>query len=141
MIMIRKERHHLFITLIINVLVLYVFADACNGLHHAMDKNIQVACMDVLENSMDFDEDEDDDLFPDFFESQPIFIPPMEFLMMVQPSSETMIDKALRIGQVRRHFPREDGINDYSYTVCHNGSSDVEQIHITFFMQFKMQKT
>lgn len=106
-----------------------------------MDKNIQVACMDVLENSMDFDEDEDDDLFPDFFESQPIFIPPMEFLMMVQPSSETMIDKALRIGQVRRHFPREDGINDYSYTVCHNGSSDVEQIHITFFMQFKMQKT
>lgn len=141
MIMIRKERHHLFITLIINVLVLSVFADACNGLHHAMDKNIQVACMDVLENSMDFDEDEDEDHFPDFFESQPIIIPPMEFLMMVQPSSETMIDKALRIGQVRRHFPREDGINDYSYTVCHNGSSDVDLFHITFFMQFKMQKT
>ena len=139
--MIRKERHHLFITLIINVLVLSVFADACNGLHHAMDKNIQVACMDVLENSMDFDEDEDEDHFPDFFESQPIIIPPMEFLMMVQPSSETMIDKALRIGQVRRHFPREDGINDYSYTVCHNGSSDVDLFHITFFMQFKMQKS
>lgn len=106
MITICKERYRLFIILIINMFTIFVFAESNSDVRQFMDKNIHTATICIVEDCLDFDEDENQECLPESFGGQLTALPPLEMLVTCQASSETMIDKALRLGLVRRHFPR-----------------------------------
>ena len=106
MIAICKERYRLFTILIINVFTIFIFAESSIGLQQIMDKDIHATSVCIVEDCMDFDEDENEDYLPESYGGQLNALPPMWLLITCQASSEIMIDKALRLGLVRRHFPR-----------------------------------
>lgn len=117
MIAIHKERNRLFIILIINIFAIFIYAEANNGLRQIAGKNIHATSVCIVEDSIDFVEDVNENYLPEFYGSQQNTLSTAVFPTIGQVSSKTMIDKALRIGLVRRHFPREKRIYDYYYTI------------------------
>lgn len=130
----RKERHRLFTILIINMVILFVFAEANDVWRQIADKAPHTATVCIVEDCMDFDEDENEDYLPEFFSSRQNALPPLRLSLSGQSSSEVMIGKALRIGLVRRHYQRGEETDNRCYTVFHNVSSGVDLFHITFFL-------
>ena len=100
-----------------------IFADDYEDLRQFGHKNNSVACMSIAEDDVDFDED--DEYLPDVRPDWSTTLCMAGFTITGLKTSEGNRSKALRIGQVRRHSPRENRMDSYNYTVFHSGSSGV----------------
>jgi hypothetical protein len=129
-----------------SIFIVCIFADEYEDKRQFGHKNNPVACMSITEDDMDFDEEEEDDDedLPDVYSDRPTALRSEELTITIQKTSERNQSKALRIGQVRRHFPRGNMIDSHNYTVFNSGSSGVG-FPIPLFLcernQFKNYKT
>ena len=136
-----RKYQKICIVLIMSIFIVCVFADEYEDMRQFGHKNNPVACMSIAEDDMDFD---DDEYLPDVCPDRSTTLSLEKFTITVRKISERNQSKALRIGQVRRHFPRGNRIDSYNYTVFDNGSSGVGS-PIPLFLckknQFKNNKT
>lgn len=118
-----RKYQKFYIILIMSIFGFSIFADEYEDLRQFDHKNNSVACMSIAEDDVDFDEDEEylPDVRPDWSTTLCL----AGFTITGLKTSEGNRSKALRIGQVRRHFPRENRTDCYNYTVSDNGSSGV----------------
>ncbi len=105
-----------------SIFIVCVFADEYEDMRQFGHENNSVACMSIAEDDMDFDDDDD---LPDVYSGRPTPLRLENFTITVRKTSERNQSKALRIGQVRRHFPQENRVDSYNHTVFDNGSSGV----------------
>lgn len=117
-----RKYQKICIVLIMSIFIVCVFADEYEDMRQFGHENNSVACMSIAEDDMDFDDDDD---LPDVYSDRPTPLRLENFTITVRKTSERNQSKALRIGQVRRHFPRGNRIDSYNYTVFDNGSSGV----------------
>lgn len=136
-----RKYQKICIVLIMSIFIVCVFADEYEDMRQFGHENNSVACMSIAEDDMDFDDDDD---LPDVCPDRLTTLRLEEFTITVRKTSDRYQSKALRIGQVRWHFPRGNKIDSYNYTVSDNGSSGVG-FPIPLFLckinQFKNNKT
>ena len=118
-----RKYQKFYIILIMSIFGFCIFADEYEDLRQFGHKNNSVACMSIAEDDVDFDEDEEylPDVRPDWSTTLCL----AGFTITGLKTSEGNRSKALRIGQVRRHSPRENRMDSYNHTVSDNGSSGV----------------
>lgn len=118
-----RKHQKFYIILIMSIFVFCIFTDEYEDMRQFGHKNNPVACMSIAEDDIDFDED--DEYLPDICPDRPTALRSEEFTIPFRKTSERNQSKALRIGQVRRHSPRENRMDSYNHTVSDNGSSGV----------------
>lgn len=118
-----RKHQKFYIILIMSIFVFCIFTDEYEDMRQFGHKNNPVACMSIAEDDIDFDED--DEYLPDICPNRPTALRTEEFTIPVRKTSDRNQSKALRIGQVRRHSPRENRMDSYNHTVSDNGSSGV----------------
>ena len=128
-----RKYQKICIVLIMSIFVICIFADEFDDMRQFGNKNNPVACMSIAEEDVDFDEE--GDYLPDICPDQPGVMPMEEFTYTDLKTSARNQSKALRIGQVRRHFPRGNRIDSYNYTVFDNGSSGVGSLMPLFLYE------
>lgn len=116
-----------------SIFIVCIFADEYEDMRQFGHKNNPVACMSIAEDDLDFDED--DEYLPDVSPDWSTTLRLAEFTITVRKTSERNQSKALRIGQVRLHFPRGNSIDSYNYTVSDNGSSGVGSLMPLFLYE------
>ena len=121
------------IILIMSIFIVCIFADEYEDMRQFGHKNNPVACMSIVEDDLDLDED--DEYLPDICPDRSTASRLSEFIITVRKTSERNQSKALLIGQVRRHFPRGNRIDSYNYTVSDNGSSGVGSLMPLFLYE------
>ncbi len=139
-----RKHQKIYIILIMSIFVICIFADEYEDMRQFGHKNNPAACMSIAEDDIDFDEDEEDEYLPNICPNRSTALRSEESTITVQKTLKRNQSKALRIGQVRRHFPRGNKIDSHHYTVFHSGSSGVG-FPIPLFLceknQFKNNKT
>lgn len=118
-----RKHQKFYIILIMSIFVFCIFTDEYEDMRQFGHKNNPVACMSIAEDDIDFDED--DEYLPDICPDRPTALRSEEFTIPFRKTSERNQSKVLRIGQVRRHSPRENRMDSYNHTVSDNGSSGV----------------
>lgn len=118
-----RKYQKICIVLIMSIFIVCVFADEYEDMRQFGHENNSVACMSIAEDDMDFDDD--DEYLPDVCPDRSTTLSMEKFTITVRKTSERNQSKALRIGQVRRHFPQENRVDSYNHTVFDNGSSGV----------------
>ena len=127
-----RKYQKICIVLIMSIFIVCVFADEYEDMRQFGHENNSVACMSIAEDDMDFDDDDD---LPDVYSGRPTPLRLENFTITVRKTSERNQSKALRIGQVRLHFPRGKRIDSYNYTVSDNGSSGVGSLMPLFLYE------
>ena len=120
-----RKHQKIYIILIMSIFVICIFADEYEDMRQFGHKNNPAACMSIAEDDIDFDEDEEDEYLPNICPNRSTILRSEESTITVQKTLKRNQSKALRIGQVRRHFPRGNRIDSHHYTVFHSGSSGV----------------
>ena len=101
-----RKYKHCFILLIISSFMLLLMAEAYEDAVWGHAFASTTACMDNGGDDVDLDEDENDDGLSEVCACRTDSFVPEKLIILSQKLTDKKISKALRIGQVRRCFPR-----------------------------------
>ena len=93
------------------------------------------ACMSVIADDFDWDEDDDDFVSTSFVEAKTEAAVPMPETIG-QKTEGSKCSQALLRGQVRRYSPRNDLPCSHNYVILKTIESGVDLFHATFFVLF-----
>lgn len=112
----------------------FVADEICDSQHLAKQTTAS-ACMTLLAEDLDFDEEDDDEALIGLFTGTI-----GRGIVSIHETSgrktmKSKSPKALQRGQVRRHSPRNDLPCSHNYTLLSTTKSGVDLLHATFFVR------
>lgn len=130
-----RKYGHVYIALIISIFMLVAFSDCHFDSQETATQVNTTMCANLLEDNADFDEDDEYLLFSDFEARVSNEIQDVPFVMH-QSLLGRKCTKAMLLGQVRHHFPRNGIAEGHNYTFLPTNKSGVDVFHATFFVPF-----
>ena len=99
-------------------------------------QTVSSACMSVIGDDFDLDEDDDDDIVTTSFDEAKDWTSISMLEACGQKTERSKCSMALLRGQVRRYSPRNNLSDSHNYTLLSIMKSGVDLFHAIFFMQF-----
>lgn len=121
---------------LMSMVLVCLVADEYLDAQQLAKQTVSSACMSVIGDDFDLDEDDDDDIVTTSFDEAKDWTSTSILEACGQKTERSKCSMALLRGQVRRYSPRNDLSDSYNYTPLSITKSGVDLFHAIFFMQF-----
>ena len=109
-----RKYGHVCVLLVLSVFVACFFADDYSDFQRAATQVYITSFANILEDDFDYDDDDNEDFVLTCASVKPSFML-RRYDLSSQNMAERIRSKALLLGQVRRHFPRNSTADSHNY--------------------------
>lgn len=135
-----RKYGQIYIALIFSVFMVVAISDSHFDSQDIANQAGTTMCTNLLEDDADFDEDDEYLQFSDFEARGSNVIQDVPFVVH-QSQTGRKCAKAMLLGQVRRHFPRNGIADGDNYTYLSTTNSGVDVFHATFLLSITRLQT
>ena len=119
---------------LMSMVLVCLVADEYLDAQQLAKQTVSSACMSVIGDDFDLDEDDDDDIVTTSFDEAKDWTSTSMLEACGQKTERSKCSMALLRGQVRRYSPRNNLSDSHNYTLLSIMKSGVDLFHATFFV-------